>query len=115
MKLINLTGRKLDIYNKEGKEIIVSIPSDGTATVQVSRTECGKVGDFALHRTKYGEIEGLPEPENGTIYIVNFFVLNALRYHNMDRSDCVSPDTAAQSVIRNEYGHVIGIRGFQTI
>lgn len=115
MKLINLTGRKLDIYNEEGKEIIVSIPPDGTATVQVSRTECGKVGDFALHRTEYGEIEGLPESEDGIVYIVNFFVLNALRYHGIQRNDCVSPDTAFQSAVRDEQGHVIGIRGFQVI
>ena len=115
MKLINLTGRKLDIYNEEGKEIIVSIPSDGTATVQVSRTECGKVGDFALHRTEYGEIEGLPDPSDGITYIVNFFVLNALKYHNIKRDDCVSPDTAFQSAVRDEQGHVIGIRGFQAI
>lgn len=115
MKLINVTGRNLDIYDKDGKEIVTTILSEGAATVQVSRTECGKVGDFALHRTEYGEIEGLPEPEDGIVYIVNFFVLNALRYHGIQRNDCVSPDTAFQSAVRDEQGHVIGIRGFQMI
>lgn len=115
MRLINVTGRNLDIYDKDGKEIVTTIPTEGVATVQVLRTECGEIGDFALHRTEYGEIEGLPEPSDGITYIVNFFVLNALKYHNIKRNDCVSPDTAFQSAVRDEQGHVIGIRGFQII
>lgn len=115
MRLINVTGRDLNIYDKGGKEIVTIIPAEGAATVQVSRTECGEIGDFPLHRTEYGEIEGLPESEDGIVYIVNFFVLNALRYHGIQRNDCVSPDTAFQSAVRDEAGHVIGIRGFQMI
>ena len=42
-------------------------------------------------------------------------IYNALRYHGIQRNDCVSPDTAFQSAVRDEAGHVIGIRGFQAI
>ena len=38
MRLINVTGRDLNIYDKDGKEIVTTILSEGAATVQVSRT-----------------------------------------------------------------------------
>ena len=56
----------------------------------------------------FGEIQGLPEPEAGVIYIVSAMVLSAAK----DRVDLVAPATNHQETIRNEKGHIVSVPGF---
>ncbi|MCP3966695.1 MAG: hypothetical protein GY718_10145 [Lentisphaerae bacterium] len=58
----------------------------------------------------YGEIEGLPEPNDSTYLIVSILVLQAGRDH---RPDLLAPDTGPDSVVRDEKGNILGVRRFQ--
>jgi len=58
----------------------------------------------------YGEIEGLPDPQPGVVYIVSMVVRQAAQAQG--RTDVVSPDTSPQGAIRDEQGRIIAVRGF---
>ena len=57
----------------------------------------------------YGEIENLPEPEEGTIYIVSAVVLAAAK--NKGRTDVVAPATGHPDCIRKD-GFIVSVPGF---
>jgi len=57
--------------------------------------------------TKFGEVEGLPVPEDGTIYIVSQLVAQAVP----DREDVFFPD----DVVRDSLGNIIGCRALGKI
>ncbi len=53
-----------------------------------------------------GRVEGLPEPQEGTIYIVSGMVLA----HCQGRTDVFGPGTGPKDgAIRNEKGHIIAV------
>ena len=56
----------------------------------------------------FGEVEGLPEPETGVVYIVSSLVLSACK----DRTDLVAPATNHKDTKRNEKGHIVSVPGF---
>lgn len=57
----------------------------------------------------YGEIENLPEPEEGTIYIVSAMVLAAAK--EKGRTDVVAPATGHPDSIRED-GFIVSVPGF---
>lgn len=57
----------------------------------------------------YGEIENLPEPEEGTIYIVSAMVLAAAK--EKGRTDVVAPATGHPDCKR-ENGFIVSVPGF---
>ena len=57
----------------------------------------------------YTDPINLPDPEEGTVYIVSAIVLSALKGK---RTDLVCPDTGPKSVVRNDKT-ILGVRGFQ--
>ena len=56
---------------------------------------------------KFGEVEGLPEPQEGTIFIVSNLVAQAVP----DREDVFFPD----DLVRDENGNIIGCRALGKI
>ena len=56
----------------------------------------------------YGQVEGLPEMQEGTKYIVSAQVLAA-----SDRADLVAPATGHKDVVRNERGHIVSVPCFR--
>ena len=61
------------------------------------------------YRQVLGEVEGLPEPQPGTLYIVSAMVLSALAG---SRPDVVAPATGHPECIRNDKGHILSVPGF---
>lgn len=59
-----------------------------------------------LYSTNFGELEGLPAPIEGTVYIVSSLALNAVP---KDRTDVVAPG----NLQRNEHGQPVGCVGFR--
>lgn len=55
----------------------------------------------------FGEVEGLPEPEEGKVFIVSAMVLSA-----SSRKDLVAPATGHKDAVRNEKGHIVSVPGF---
>ena len=63
----------------------------------------GEVNGIALSRVTFGEVTGLPDPVEGTLYIVSALVRSALPA----RTDLASPG----DLVRDAAGAVIGCKG----
>ena len=79
-------------------------PSGSVARVSSSFTNV--VNDVCS--VVYGEVEGLPAPKEGTMYIVSAMVLSA----NSTRTDLVAPASGHPDTIRNEKGHIVSVPCF---
>jgi hypothetical protein len=76
--------------------------------VATTRAPATLIGGVRLIRTVKGAVDGLPEPQDGVIFVVSGMVLDAL---GSTRPDVVAPDTGADA-IRNEKGHIVAVMGF---
>jgi len=78
-------------------------PSGSVARISVSFT------DFAddVCIVKYGDLEGVPERQDGVKYIVSSMVLAA-----SNRGDLVAPATGHHDTVRNDKGHIVSVPGF---
>ncbi|MEM2366593.1 MAG: hypothetical protein QXL06_06705 [Nitrososphaerota archaeon] len=109
IKLINLTPHEIVVYSFDSKDIILRIPPSGTvARVSVVQQKVGEINGIPIFKTNYGKVEGLPDPQPNTVYIVSILVLQAL---GGKRSDVVTPDTGV-NVIRDSQGKIIGTKAF---
>jgi hypothetical protein len=109
-KLVNLTPHPIVLYTKDGRKI--TLPSEGVARVREVKEDAGELelegGTVPLCRKFLsGEVEGLPEPKEGVIYIVS--LLAAQRAWELGRTDVVAPS----DYIRDEEGRIIGISSLQ--
>ncbi len=117
MKFVNCTPHTIALNNG------TSFPPSGQiARVSVTHTE------FVAFRNDddpdgakipvcdeyFGLIEGLPEPEEGTRFIVSAMVLAASRIGRVGqelRLDLFAPATGHKDCVRNEKGHIISVPG----
>jgi len=123
IKLVNLTPHELNIYDDSDGKLILSIPpppkdtpiprvsikSEVVGTIEVNGTK------IPIRRIMYGNVENLPQPEEGTIYVVSTFVTLALKEKGIVRRDLLSPDTNPDSVIRDKDGRILGVKYLQTV
>lgn len=105
MKLVNLTPHEINIY--DGEKLLVTVPVSGqVARCAEERAGLGKLADtgISVSRATYGEVEGLPQPEPDTVYIVSALVLAAV---GAERADVFAPGQA----VRDAEGRVVGCVG----
>lgn len=112
MNIINLTAHAINVFLEE-KEM--SFPSEGLARVRTEEKTIGTVEGIPVIKTVYTTVEGLPEQQENTIYLVSTLVLQALKTNGIDRPDCLAPNTGISGAIRDEQGRIVGVRGFQTL
>lgn len=101
MKLINLTGHPVNLNN--GTEI----PSEGRACVDAT---FGEPDNDLVMEQEFGDIKGLPSPEEGVLFIVSALVLSAGKKEG--RKDLIAPATGHPDCRRNEKGQPISVPGF---
>ena len=82
-------------------------PSLGIARVSQQFTEFNQDG---VCSTVFGDLVGLPEPEDGVLYIVSAMVLSAGKA--LGRKDLVAPATGHPNTVRNEKGFIVSVPGF---
>lgn len=100
MKLINLTPH--DIKFADG----TVIPASGSvARVSVSQTDDGDINGIPIKKQVFGDIVGLPDSADDTVYIVSSIVLSAAKA--IGRTDVVAPDTS--NAIRDDKGHIVAV------
>ena len=58
----------------------------------------------------FGDVTGLPEPQDNVFFIVSALVLSAAK--ESGRTDCVAPATGHPETIRNEAGHIVSVPCF---
>ena len=99
-KIINCTPHPVTICDAEGNTLRV-IESNGNPIRLAAKTvPAGEFDGIPLSRTEFGEPVNLPEPEEGTLFIVSQIVKNAIP----GRSDLVVP----AEVLRDDKGQIVG-------
>ena len=83
-----------------------SYTSQGVARVSASFTSPVN----GICSQQFGDVEGLPEPQENTMYIVSFIVLSAALAQG--RTDCVAPASGHPDTVRNERGHIVSVPCF---
>jgi len=106
-KIVNCTPHALNVHTTFGT--VTTVPTSGiVARVSVMDTELEEIvtptGEhIALFTQTTGEVEGLPAPQDDTLYIVSGMVRGACP----DREDVASPG----KLLRNDKGQPIGCLG----
>ncbi|WP_077616859.1 hypothetical protein [Caenibacillus caldisaponilyticus] len=108
MKIVNLTPHSINLMpnGADGTEIIIP-PSGTVARCATNRVQVGTVDidgvTISINRTQFGEVEGLPDPQPDTVYIVSSLVAQAVKGQ---RVDVLIVDDA----VRDDQGRIIGAR-----
>lgn len=66
----------------------------------------GEINGIPVNKSRFGEVENLLEPQEGTIYIVSYLTAQAVS----EREDVFITDDA----VRDEQGRIIGYRALAT-
>ncbi len=97
--IVNLTPHPVTVAG-------VTYPASGQVA-RVSASFTGIVDGFC--QQQFGDIQDLPAPAAGTLYIVSGLVFSAT-----DRQDVVAPATGHPDTVRNDKGHIISVPAFLT-
>lgn len=99
-KLVNLIGHEITIsgYGTLPK-------AENPCFVETEQIIMGKLSGIPIAKTDFKGIVNLPEPEDGTYYIVNRIVMD---YVPFNREDVFCVDTGPSS-IRDENGQVLAV------
>ena len=82
-------------------------PSGTIARVSQSISE---FDENSIAVQSFGEVTGLPQPEEGTVYIVSALVLG--RAQAEGRDDVVAPATGHKDCVRDDKGFILSVPGF---
>ncbi|MFW5434339.1 hypothetical protein [Paenibacillus apiarius] len=107
MNIINLTPHTINIMPDGPDGVVTSIPSSGEARATTTREFIVTINGIQVYRTKFGAVQGLPEPQKDTIYIVSTITAQAVPH----RDDVFIPD----DIVRDDQGRVIGCRALGKI
>jgi len=102
MKLYNLTPHTLNVHTPDG---VVNLPPSGAvARVATVSTPAAPMGGIPTCTTTLGEVTGLPDFQEGVVYIVSGMVASAA-----PRPDVMSPG----DLVRDESGRPVGCLGLR--
>lgn len=106
---LNVTPHTVGFFDEEATPLL-EVPSTGLARVSARTSVVGhlRINGVLIPQThtEYGEIEGLPEPQEGRIIIVSGMIVSALAQQGIHRDDLFVPGMQ----IRDDAGRVIGCR-----
>lgn len=100
MKLVNLTPHAINVV---GDGAVTIPPSGAVARVTSTTSEVRRVNGIPCLAVSYGEVQGLPEAEEDTLYVVSALVRAAVPH----RTDVASPG----ELVRDAEGKPLGCRG----
>lgn len=108
VKLVNLTPHAITLRNDRGEDTVIA-PSGVIARVSNAPSlkfeEIEGIPVPVYNADEMGEIESLPAPEIGVLYIVSGMVGAACM-----RDDVLVPGTGpADGAIRNDRGHIVAV------
>ena len=102
-KIINLTPHPIVITDGDSFP-----PSGKVARVDAIQSDAGSINGIPVKTQTFGDIVGLPAPQNDTVFIVSAIVLAAAK--EKGRTDVIAPDTS--NAVRNDKGHIVSVPGF---
>lgn len=110
MTLVNLTPHALTLVSATGEHTILP-PSGAVARVASTPGAVEARVGFpcaVASPTRFGEVTGLPAPQDGTVFVVSGMVGSALA--GRGRTDVFVPGTGPNDgAVRNEQGHIVGV------
>ena len=106
MHIVNLTLHDVSFVLENGETVCV--PASGkVARLTTSTQIVGQIGNIPITETVFGQIENLPDPTEGEVYIVSSLVAGRVP----DRQDVFIPNES----IRDDAGRIIGCRSLGRI
>ena len=99
---VNLTPHALNVHTGNG--VVTIAPSGEVARVAPVNPAADPVGDIPTVTTTFGEVTGLPDPQEGKVFIVSGMVASAT-----PREDVFSPG----DLVRDENGRPCGCKGLR--
>lgn len=107
--IINLTPHDITVRLEDGTE--KTFPASGKiARVSTTSKVVGEADGIPIAAQSFEDIEGLPKPQEGTIYLVSMVVRQAAQAEG--RTDVISPDTSPEGAIRDDKGRIVAVRRF---
>lgn len=100
MDIINLTPHAITLILQN--QTLTFEPSGTVARVSASVETISHIGDIPVTKTTFGQVENLPDPSNGTVYLVSSLVAQAVK----ERTDVFIPNES----VRDEAGRIIGCK-----
>ncbi len=100
--LVNLTPHSIIFVDDAGNAVLTVEPSGQIARCSVAREKIGEINGIPVNKSRFGKVENLPEPQEGTIFIVSALTAQAVP----EREDVFITDDA----VRDEQGRIIGCR-----
>jgi len=110
-KVVNLTAHPVVVLDHEDVPLANFKPSGSVARL-VEEATVGEplhldIGNIPMRMVRYGHVDGLPEPDTSTVYIVSLVTAMTAT----DRNDVICP----HGEVRDHNGRIIGVRGFARI
>ena len=109
VKVVNCTPHDVNLITKSGN---ITFPRSGIiprlkeVQNKISSVTVNSI-KIDIMRKSFSEIEGLPEPQENTIYIVSALVAGAVK----GRDDLVIPN----DIIRDDKGNIVGCKNLAKI
>lgn len=103
MEIVNLTPHPLNLLIESGERKIP--PSGSLARCVENATPAESLDGIPVVRKTFGEVEGLPSPAEGTVYVTS--ALAAQAAWAQGRTDVFCPGDP----VRDADGKIIGCRG----
>lgn len=109
-RLVNCTPHPFVLRDYTGNEVFTLEKSENPVRVSTNQSVTGSINvtgligdvEVEIYETTFGDVENLPAPEEGTLYIVSRIVAAACP----GRDDLVIPN----DLVRDENGNIIGCR-----
>lgn len=100
--ILNYMPHTLNIVLPSGER--VAIESSGVARCSVKNVQVGEADGIPIVTAEYGDIVGLPDPQDGVVYVVSMLVAS-----RAGRADVFGPDSGP-TAIRDASGQIVAVR-----
>lgn len=105
MKIVNCTPHVVSLVLENGT---TTLPTSGILPrCKVERRIIGSINNIPVTKSVFGQVENLPDREDGVIYICSMLVCQA----ESNRKDLYFPD----DIVRDEKGNIIGCRALSQV
>jgi hypothetical protein len=110
IKITNLTPHQVTIIAEDGA-IVAQFPSEGIARASQQAEKVGELNGIELVSMKFGEPEDLPDPVEGTYYVVSIITANAAQAVGRRTDDLL----ITADPVRDADGRIIGCKRFALV
>lgn len=105
MRIVNLTPHEVKIVDG-GNNVVAVFPSDGAARVSQYDVLVDEINSIPVVKTEFGEVLGLPEPAEDTVFIVSRITVEVARARGLNTDDLLITSGA----VRDDQGRIVGCR-----